>query len=208
MNIKMLKATLVGLVLSVSGFANAGLIAVTSPTSFSTGGADGTWGWEFTTSQDISVYSFGAFDNNSDGLLADIDVGLWDNSGTLLATSTISNGTSNTLLAGYRWNDLTSEVDLFAGSTYRIAAFLTLDDAIFIGSGHTFNPIISHTGNAVYNLGGTGLSYPSNTSSSNQVKYLNASFQFTTVQVPEPSTLAIFGLALMGLASRRFKKQS
>ncbi|MGY0603694.1 MAG: PEP-CTERM sorting domain-containing protein [Paraglaciecola chathamensis] len=28
------------------------------------------------------------------------------------------------------------------------------------------------------------------------------------MQVPEPSTLAIFGLALMGLASRRFKKQS
>jgi hypothetical protein len=28
------------------------------------------------------------------------------------------------------------------------------------------------------------------------------------VNVPEPSTLAIFGLGLMGLASRRFKKQS
>jgi hypothetical protein len=30
----------------------------------------------------------------------------------------------------------------------------------------------------------------------------------TTSQVPEPSTLAIFALGLMGLASRRFKKQS
>jgi hypothetical protein len=30
----------------------------------------------------------------------------------------------------------------------------------------------------------------------------------TTSEVPEPSTLAIFALGLMGLASRRFKKQS
>jgi hypothetical protein len=34
------------------------------------------------------------------------------------------------------------------------------------------------------------------------------SYTFAAAQVPEPSTLAIFALGLMGLASRRFKKQS
>jgi hypothetical protein len=31
---------------------------------------------------------------------------------------------------------------------------------------------------------------------------------YRTVDVPEPSTLAIFALGMIGLASRRFKKQS
>jgi len=33
-------------------------------------------------------------------------------------------------------------------------------------------------------------------------------FNFTTTEVPEPSTLAIFALGVMGLASRKFKKQA
>jgi hypothetical protein len=44
------------------------------------------------------------------------------------------------------------------------------------------------------------------TDDSNQF-YIN-SVAATATSVPEPSTLAIFGLGLMGLASRRFKKQS
>jgi len=33
-------------------------------------------------------------------------------------------------------------------------------------------------------------------------------FRASATNVPEPSTLAIFALGMIGLASRRFKKQS
>ena len=43
-----------------------------------------------------------------------------------------------------------------------------------------------------------------------QALYLetNVSYSSGTAQVPEPSTLAIFALGMIGLASRRFKRQS
>ena len=42
---------------------------------------------------------------------------------------------------------------------------------------------------------------------SNLIATINDIAPGVTIDVPEPSTLAIFGLALVGLASRRFKKQ-
>jgi hypothetical protein len=38
--------------------------------------------------------------------------------------------------------------------------------------------------------------------------YVKAIYSYKSVDVPEPSTLAIFALGMIGLASRRFKKQS
>jgi hypothetical protein len=56
------------------------------------------------------------------------------------------------------------------------------------GGGGSFN-----TGNAQINIAGVGLG--------------NGSIEWTLVSVPEPSALAIFALGIMGLASRRLKKQ-
>ena len=44
--------------------------------------------------------------------------------------------------------------------------------------------------------------------SQSQVRYTGFTEDKSPSTVPEPSTLAIFALGLIGLASRRFKKQS
>ena len=43
--------------------------------------------------------------------------------------------------------------------------------------------------------------------SNNYIGYVNYEINGVASQVPEPTTLAIFALGIMGLASRRFKKQ-
>ena len=54
-----------------------------------------------------------------------------------------------------------------------------------------------------------GISWdPIGNSDSNNIAIDNFSFSEVSQDVPEPSTLAIFALGMIGLASRRFKKQS
>lgn len=193
------------LALTLIGTANAANVAVTAPTTFFTGPDDGTWGWQFTSSSNITVNALGAFDLNNDGLSANTPVGLWDDSGNLLASLVINAGTSNYLQDGYRWGNLSTAINLLANTNYRVAASLTLDEAFFSASGMVFNPLISHTGNAVYSFSQN--TYPANITTTNMYKYLSANFMFDTTNstVPEPATIALMGLGFAGMAARRRK---
>ena len=161
MNIKMLKAALAGLILSVSGFANAGLMMVGS---FETD--DGpSWG------TNPEVYS------------------------AVEAAALIFGGTADeyriSIIDSLDINDITD-----TGWYTRIG----------IGGGHEYADDFSQ------DLGGAGYgaidwsadddisAYTSDNAQGSQ--YTMYAWKEAAV-VPEPSTLAIFGLALIGLAARR-----
>ncbi len=96
------------------------------------GGANpATIGWTFTLGSDITVTSLGLYDSGEDGLANAHDIGIWNNSGTLLTSTTIPSGTSATLNAGYRYVSITPVV-LSAGQTYVVGAFYP------VGSGDKF----------------------------------------------------------------------
>jgi len=233
MNIKMLKAAVAGLVLSVSGFSNAALIDLSSWAGTSGGNwvvdgtntsvlqtnngqptyflsdtnyintlFDGTFGVETTSDDDFIGFVFG-YNNSSDFLLFDwkqanqstassgftlskitgTDVDFWSHTGsdiTVLATDYVGNNgwADNTIY------DFTLD-------------FTTTGISIDIDSINIFNVA------GTFNTGKFGFY---NYSQSN-VRYTGFEEAISpTLDVPEPSTLAIFALGIMGLAARRFKK--
>jgi len=190
MNIKMLKAAVAGLILSASGFANAGLINLTGTiddlddyiiTEFEITAAGTVRGW---------TDSFNDFEN------FDPIVSLWASDGSWILTND-DNSSINPATQSYY--DSGFESFLAAGTYYfTVSSFnsfpLTTENLF---SGSPFDGV-AESQKTFYetNYPNMGMDY--------SIWFDGAD---SARAVPEPSTLAIFALGIMGLASRRFKKQ-
>lgn len=210
MNIKMLKAALAGLVLSVSGFANAGLIT----------------GEQYT-------------DDGKLVELSQLEWLTWDET-INLSRDDIENGINNTFIAdGWRYatrSEFEALFDSLWGGTLEGWQSSNKDGAIWLNanldlSSSSWQDIAFGTSAecsgascwAHYNSSNTqgwfsdsyGLSVGSDNINTQTTTYRSVSASDVYISsalvrsssVPEPSTLAIFALGIMGLASRRFKKQ-
>ena len=231
---RIFKAALTGVILSISSMANADLIDLNSWTatqggnwSVEGGGTsvlqtrngeptyflsdsnyintifNGTFGVETSGDDDFIGFVFG-YENSNDFLLFDwkqgnqssafsgftlskvngVDVDYWAHTGsdiTVLASDYAgNNGWSDNTVYNFNLDFTTSGIKIDINNTN-----------VFDVSG-SFN-----TGKfGFYNY------------SQSQVRYTGFTEDKSPSTVPEPSTLAIFALGLIGLASRRFKKQS
>lgn len=235
MNIKIFKTALAGIVLSVSGFANAGLIDLSSWTGTSGGDwsvdasktsvlqsingqptyflsdtnyintlFNGTFGVETTIDDDFIGFVFG-YNNSSDFLLFDWKQG---NQGTASSGFTLSKITG-------------TDVDFWAHTGSDITVLAT-DYASNNGNNGwvdntTYNFTLDYTttrisigidGNNIFNIAGTFNTGKFGFYNYSQYKVRYTGFEETvspTQDVPEPSTLAIFALGIMGLAARKLK---
>lgn len=186
MNIKMLKAALAGLVLSVSGFANAGLI---TDNGWNTVDIDS--GLVFLDLNQLSSGNYASVNNTFSLNGFEWQLATVEQFSILLESVT---GTSIPTWAGSSTNfydstaDLGNLATLISGSTAWVDFYL---------DGGQFGP----TRGAIH------ASYPDghvNVVSGNSA--WNGLYVKSSAQIPEPSTLAIFALGVMGLASRRLKK--
>ena len=192
MNIKMLKAALAGLVLSVSGFANAGLIAqeieqtIDGQNFIFTLNADD---YQVGTSSLLTIDVQGDF-NSGIGSLEHIEAIIIEgvNYGSFEHTSTES-------------YNVVQGPSLF--NAYRFSLDFTFDSA-------TTNLFLNDDilDISIYFAGKVNEQYgwwtAVNGERSGPPPYAAVSFAYS--QVPEPSTLAIFALGIIGLATRRFLK--
>jgi hypothetical protein len=239
MNLKMLKAALAGLVLSVSGFANAGLITVGdidnlnwNPTNdffydnIRNGASDILWldsgsGNLSTTSRNIDTRNRwigdGAtiVDNNSISLGG---VNLNDY-GLIVYTSAYTKDNFFDIAATSKIGDYVQGGGQFLYVAQAYGAQVADHNSFLASIGST----ISYTGNGAGSSGEIVLASPFTAGGEsfdlNGVVELTggtgdividssgrAGIVYETFAVPEPSTLAIFALGIMGLAARRFKK--
>ena len=200
MNVEILKSAFAGLVLSVSSFANAGLISLT-----------GDGGWVDASSLTKSVNSL------SGEFITDVNV--WVDFSKCSNTSTGSCDTFNT--GGTYDNEIEFSlmynginVLLLPRSTFTnsnsgsITEFITFDNQALQTLGTSpesgnFQP--TNALNVFNGLSATG-SWAftfTDTTGSDGLEVHRWGVDITTTSVPEPTTLAIFALGIMGLASRR-----
>jgi YVTN family beta-propeller protein len=85
----------------------------------------GTVGSKFTVGANVFVDKLGFEDQLLNGLASTHQVGLWNSSGTLLASVTVQSGTGSLLIGNWRYETLPTPVKLTAGSTYIVGAQVT-----------------------------------------------------------------------------------
>ena len=217
MKFKFLNAILASLILCVSTSANAGLITITSY-DIENATTSGWGGWNHTYNGNINITGTNLADyTNGSGTLNDGIIGSYVNDNQLFNTA--DNAEITLYLDGYYSID---SIKLFGGSNPNAlpGGIETID--VFFGG---ITSTLAHVAFGVddfFSTTGSNL----NGITTNMIKIFNVpsgnccgAYNITEIevigdlknapeQVPEPYTLAIFALGIIGLASRRFKKQS
>jgi hypothetical protein len=152
-------------------------------------------GWSFTANQNLNVNSLGVyaapdFSTGNRTFTQDHAVGIFDAAQNLIASTTVSN--SDTLNGFFRYHSLTAPVQLTSGSTYFIAAAMGADQYTWDTTGFSANPSITYNG-SYYTTSDT-LAFPATADATVANGYFGANLDVTPV--PEPGTLALFGIGL------------
>jgi hypothetical protein len=170
-----------------------------------------TLGYLFTLGANASVTKLGIYDWNQDGLETSAMVGLWTDSGTLLASAGVGAGTSGELIGSFRYANI-APVALTAGSSYVVGSYM---DSSVVGTASSFGT----------SQGGSGFFNPLITFAQDRYSNFDSAFGFPTITdgfvggawtggnvvfavVPEPASWAmlIAGFGLTGAVMRRRRR--
>lgn len=192
------------LVATVSANAQGTYEAITG--SFTTnapilGTLDGTAGWTFQTTTNLQVVALGALNSVVTGS-GTIFVGLWNATGTLLASNAVTS--SSALASDSRFEPIVpvmlAPMEMYHLGAYAASGtigFTTIDlmagDSLFTAP--WVEPLYAAGANDAF-------AFPTGTGEDMGFYYMAPNFQFTLV--PEPSVLSLAGLGgLVWLARRR-----
>ena len=192
MNTKMLKAILASFILSVSGFANAGLL------SFSDGTGQVSITFNILNSQITANNSILIYPNDTSALLG------------FTVNYNLISGPTGFFSGGSGLSDITGNQNA-VGIQLDSSSLITgiFDVVVSGGGGSECGPCQALN----FGVGANILHWNEPNRGTLRINNIAlGTFTFNSniniATVPEPSTLVILALGIMGLASRRFKKQS
>lgn len=194
---KFLKGLVASFALAVSAFANAGLIL-----NISDDGVGGTHcqlsGSTIATSSysNNSIWAWN-IDNMVNTSVSGLCTGLISGGGSMFSTTS---GNVNILDACSVADYNGSTNDLLSARVGNIS--FSVGDVVSWSGDFTTSVSLSSLNQGIYQ---TKSLYPNSTPQLQDYLTINIG---SAINVPEPSTLAIFALGLMGLASRKFKKRT
>lgn len=159
-------------------------------------------GYSFLVNSAVSVVSLGIWDAGRDGLRNSHSVGLWSSSGTLLASTSVGPGAI--LDNNFRYTNI-APIFLTVGQTYFVAGTFngpnddpwTVDPSILIMA-----PQISYDSRRYQS--GSALVFP-DLAGSNTTGYWGGDVRIsdTVVATPEPATMSLLALGLVGVFAVR-----
>ena len=171
-------------------------------------GNSGTIGYSFRTHEAVRVHSLGMWDYQLDGFSSDIDVGLFDDSGSLLRSVRLHQGVASELENGFRYESNFAPFTLQANSIYVLGAFRRPGVEYNIGmeAGQEFfhSPLFAILEERADSLNGgaASLAFPGIADQAN-AGLIGPNMKFTAV--PEPGSAAVFGSVFMAMLRRRRK---
>lgn len=168
----------------------------------------GPWclGFEFNVKNGpITVTDLGFYDDSANGLTQSHAVGIWNNIGTLLTSTTVSNADS---LDGFFRYHAISPLVLGIGNGYTIGAVTGVENYTWDPSAFSVNPEIEYVRSRY--VQSNVLTRPYQTTA-NIVGYFGPNFKIASSQqvVPEPSSIIAVGMPVLmiGLGKlRRLRK--
>jgi hypothetical protein len=163
----------------------------------------GTAGWTFQPLKEMTVTDLGCL-TNVVALMGSVQIGLWDQNGVLLASNTI---TSADTLSHQTYYESITPVAILPSQTYHIGAYSGgLISLVIGGPGFGFMNSLSgdiQMGSAANTA--SGFAFPAVVADSAGVLLLAPNFRYTNI--PEPSSLSLLAIPLLGFALRRFGAQ-
>ena len=175
----------------------------------------GSLGMDFNVNQDIRILSLGAFDSGSNGLSRQITVRLYNRANqSLLAESIFNIGNTGILDGGSRFLDLAIPLTLQSGFQGSIVAFgygsgEPNGNKGFSGSWFTNDGggLLSFVGSGRYS-GSTN--FPTIIDGGPPDRYAAGTFKYEadTAPIPEPSTVMLIGIGLVGLGVVNMRRKS
>lgn len=169
---------------------------------------DFTLGWEFSLHEDVMLTSLGTWDQGADGLNVAQKVSVWKTSGELLASVMVDNSATAVDSASEQGQWLFASISgtfLLAGD-YLIGANRAGDSDDPFQFGNTVvttdASILTWNESRFSNLNSFGL--PVNSASGTQ--YFGPNLMIRSVSVPEPGTMGILGVGLVGFWMTRKRR--
>jgi VPDSG-CTERM motif len=185
-------------------------LSFTGGTPHEVGDFTATVGWAFHLDGPVAVTQLGLWDEGNDGFITDHLMGIFNSTGTALASVAIFSGPGGTLIDGFRYFPiLGGPVSLPAGDysigAQHVSLFTVTDNFTESAGSITTASGLTYLGSQSA-LGGFG-TFPPGDILGVPGSYFGPNFQFTTpTSAPDTgTTFSLFGLSLTGLAFLRRK---